>query len=108
MLLTLNPLVAAAVVSALCYSCRQATSQCVECAVVVLVDPDTDLPLDLVRLNGRLVTRPVDQAMRDRGAQRLLCDECVITARTRKPGHIGDTATERHARGLCVNAFAGN
>lgn len=94
----------AAVVVAPCYSCGQTCAQCAECAVVLLIDPFDGLPIDVAQVGGRYVKKPVDASARARALQCLVCDECVVKARAKNSDHLGDTATERHDRGMCANA----
>ena len=104
--LPINPI--PAVVSALCHTCDQPTSQCAECAVTIEIDPTCGLPIDYVigpDLTPVQVPRdqiPAEILQRARPA--FLCDDCVEQINTRRgPDQQLMSATQRHAQAQCAN-----
>lgn len=91
-----------------CFNCGSQMIACPECVNTVRVDPETNMPPDVVIVGGEPVHNPSpDPAAVARAEKRLLCDTCVSrrNERTRAGGpdaahHFGivELAADRHRR----------
>ena len=61
-----------------CWACRELSIGCPDCVVSVLVDPETELPPDIARVNGKAETvTPTPEAVA-RALPQPICDDCVM------------------------------
>jgi hypothetical protein len=88
-----------------CFSCREPFMACPHCVNTLLIDPETNLPPDIVVVNNTYVHRinPDAEAVR-RSVKELVCDECIEKRNDVYPEDEAiETSAERHNRGHCQN-----
>ena len=74
-----------------CRTCGKASVACPNCVVGLPIDPETNLPPDVIRTeNGYRKVEPDPEAVR-RAIKQPICDQCA-----QKAGFPG-TAEDRHA-----------
>lgn len=68
-----------------CYVCGFPGMACPDCVITVLVDPATDMPIDVALLNGGPVTVPPSAEGLARAIKQPVCDSCVQARNVRRP-----------------------
>ena len=80
-----------------CYLCAQRAVACPNCVTAIMIDPVTDLPLDIVSDGQggfvRIEIAAISAAARARAVQRCVCDDCATG-----PFGQAEASADRHTR----------